>query len=88
LTQSPPTIKLISVYDILNESATAKFEVQHDGGASITQTGICWSMNTNPTIDNTHVESKNQQNTIPISNLQANTTYYLRAYAVNRKGVG
>ena len=88
LTQSPPTIKLISVNDILNESATAKFEVQHDGGASITQTGICWSMNRNPTIDNTHVESKNQQTTIPISNLQANTTYYLRAYAVNRKGIG
>lgn len=88
LGQSAPTINIISVNNILDESATAKFEIKYDGGAAITQAGICWSSNTNPTIDNSHAESKNQQTTIPISNLQANTTYYLRAYAVNRKGVG
>lgn len=88
LTQSIPIVKLISVTDIWDKSAKAQIELVNEGGANVTQQGVCWSTNNSPTLENgSHMESKDQKSTITIPTLQANTTYYIRAYAINRKGV-
>jgi uncharacterized protein (TIGR02145 family) len=62
--------------------------ITSDGGSVITQRGVCWSTSPNPTIannfsvDGTGIGSFGS-NVIP---LQSNTTYFVRAYAVNSEG--
>tara|TARA_B110001450_G_C17659506_1_gene496636 strand:- start:959 stop:3121 length:2163 start_codon:yes stop_codon:yes gene_type:complete len=59
------------------------------GDASVTQHGHCWSINNNPTINNskTNLGSSNIGSfTSNVTNLIANTIYYYRAYATNTFG--
>ncbi len=69
---------------IANSGGVAKCNV----GASITSRGICWSTSANPTTadsktnDGTGAGSFTSQ----IDGLSSNTTYYIRAYAVNSAG--
>ena len=82
------TISIISATNISNTSVTINGEVKYDGGSTVVQRGICWSTNQNPTIaDNiTSNGSGSGSFTSYITSLNANTTYYSRAYATN--GVG
>jgi hypothetical protein len=72
------------------QSFTAGGEVLLDGGAAVTERGLCWSLNANPTIaDNktTDGTGAGKYTSIP-SGLQPNTKYYFRAYATNSNGTG
>ena len=82
------TISTISAINISNTSVTINGEVKYDGGSTVIQRGVCWSTNENPTIaDNiTSNGSGSGSFTSYITSLNANTTYYSRAYATN--GVG
>ena len=82
------TISTISATNISNTSVTINGEVKYDGGSTVIQRGVCWSTNQNPTIaDNiTSNGSGSGSFTSYITSLNANTTYYSRAYATN--GVG
>ncbi|MFW5760796.1 MAG: hypothetical protein ACOCXH_07455, partial [Cyclobacteriaceae bacterium] len=59
-----------------------------DGGAAITVRGVCWSTSEEPTIDDNKTEDGTGDSdfTSLITNLEANTTYYVRAYAKNSEG--
>ena len=61
-----------------------------DKDASITERGVCWSTNQNPTIsDNKTSEADGSGSfTSSITGLNANTTYYVKAYATNKAGTG
>ena len=62
-------------------------DVTFDGGTAVTARGMCWSTNPNPTVaDNTTTETTDTFTTT-ITGLSENTTYYVRAYAVNSDGV-
>ncbi len=70
-------------------TATSGGHISYDGGASITARGVVWSTSPSPTIalstktnDGTGIGSYVSN----ITNLSANTTYYIRAYAVNSLG--
>lgn len=85
----PNGITTNSVSSIAQNSAICGGNINTDGGATITSRGVCWSnTNSNPTITNTKTIDGTGIGafTSSLTNLSANKTYYVRAYATN--GVG
>ena len=76
------------VAEINFNTAQSGGEITDDGGATISERGICWNDTEYPTtsdfckIDGAGIGSFNSN----ISNLHSNTTYYVRAYATNSVG--
>ena len=87
LEQEVPTLHIDSVLLILDTLATVQFVIDFDGGDSITQTGICWSTETSPTIEKKYIDAPNNDSIVSLCKLQANTIYYVRAYAKNSIGM-
>jgi uncharacterized protein (TIGR02145 family) len=58
--------------------------------ATVTEKGICWSLNENPTISDSKLAVSPEGVTFSatMSNLSSNTVYYVRAYATNTTGTG
>lgn len=83
-----PVVVTNEVTGITAHSASCGGEVTSDGGATVTERGICWSTNANPTITNSHVSAGAGTGTFSamMSGLSASTTYHVRAYATNEAG--
>ena len=83
-----PEVKTAEVEDITESEAVSGGEVVSDGGAEVTARGICWSTSQTPTIeDNKTTDGSGVGSfTSNLSNLEPQTTYYVRAYATNEKG--
>ncbi len=84
----PPTVTTSNISFISSNSATSGGNVTADGGASITDKGICWSTSANPEITDANV-SGNSGKGIFISVLELlnpSTLYHVRAYATNSVG--
>ncbi len=83
-----PNITTSSITNIGLNSANAGGNISSDGGASVTQRGICWSTSSNPTtanfrtIDGSGTGAFSSQ----MTGLQTNQIYYVRAYAINSSG--
>ncbi len=62
--------------------------ITNDGGAAISERGVCFGLNPNPTIaDNKVISGKGLGSyTLNAVNLKDNSKYYARAYAINVKG--
>jgi FlaG/FlaF family flagellin (archaellin) len=62
--------------------------ITNDGGATISERGVCFGLNPNPTIsDNKVISGKGLGSyTLNAVNLKDNSKYYARAYAINVKG--
>jgi len=85
-----PTVTTGSASDVKGTSATCGGSIVSDGGAIITECGVCYSTTANPTIDNDKVVATGTTIglfTCQLAGLTLNTTYYVRAYAVSNKGV-
>lgn len=69
-------------------TATWGGEVTSDGGAAVTQKGVCWSLATVPTIADSKTEEGAGTGTITgsMTGLTSNAVYYVRAYATNSVG--
>ena len=82
------TITTTQATNISYTSATIGGNVTNDGGASVTERGICYSTSANPTTANTKVANGTGTGsfTCNLTDLQDGTTYYVRAYAVNSIG--
>ena len=89
LSVSIPGVTTASVTNIGNTSAIGGGNVISDGGTSVTERGICWSTSHNPTISGNHANSGTGTGafTLNMTNLTPNTTYYVKAYAINSQGV-
>ena len=83
-----PTVETSAVTQITETSAVVGGNVTSDGGASVTERGVVYSTSANPTTANSKVTSGNGTGsfTCNLTGLQPNTTYYVRAYAVNSIG--
>jgi uncharacterized protein (TIGR02145 family) len=83
-----PIINTIPVDSIGKNFARSGGIIQYDGGQPITAYGVCWSTSPNPTIDDNHTVDGSGTATFisVITGLNANTTFYLRAYATNSMG--
>jgi FlaG/FlaF family flagellin (archaellin) len=85
---SAPSVITSQVTSITQTTALGGGNVTDDGGASVTQRGICWSMSPNPTVNDSHEANGTGTGnyTVSMTGLMANTTYYVRAYAINSVG--
>lgn len=71
--------------------ATCNIRIISEGGSYITQGGVCYSLNQNPTISDNILSIGGANNPVgvyvlDIHNLLPNTTYYARAFATNSVG--
>lgn len=91
---APPTIPSVTTAPLTNittTGATAGGTITSDGGASITASGIVLSRkNSTPTLSDTVISGTTPSGsfTSNLTNLDFNTTYYIRAYATNAVGTG
>ena len=85
---NPPTVSTGSVTNITTSSATGSGNVTSDGGSTVTERGLCWSTNHNPSTGGQHVAAGNGTGefTAAMTHLNTNTTYYVRSYATNGAG--
>lgn len=83
-----PSVTTYEVTNITTDYAVASGEVTDEGGGTVTERGICWSTEHNPTTDESHVASGSGMGlfTASVTGLTENTTYYVRAYAINEVG--
>jgi hypothetical protein len=70
-------------------SAEVNGKVISEGNTSVTERGICWGTNRNPTIENTKIAAGSGPGSFGTTfrNLPEGQIYYARAYAINQKGV-
>lgn len=84
-----PTLSTNNITDITATSATCGGNISSDGGAYVTERGICWATANAPTIENDHIAmGEDVGNFIcNMTSLTPNTVYYVRAYATNSRGI-
>ncbi len=86
-----PSIEIIASQDITSNSAKIFVNILDFGNPDASVYGLCWATTPNPTLASTpnrttsNVSSMGTLQT-EMSNLQLNTTYYVRAYATNVAG--
>lgn len=84
-----PIVTTSEVENVGTTTASCGGNVMDDGGAEVTERGVCWSTNHSPVATGSHATSGSGLGVFAcnMNNLAANTTYYVRAYAKNVKGV-
>ena len=85
---SSPTVTTADAFNITQTTSSCGGNVTSDGGASVTSRGVCWSIDHNPTLTNSHTSDGSGTGAFvsSLSGLSSNTLYYVRAYAVNSAG--
>ena len=85
-----PTVTTNNVTSITQTHAYCGGNVTNNGGAWVTERGVCWSTSPTPTLSDNHTNDGNNSGSFTsyISNLTPGTQYYVRAYATNSEGTG
>ena len=83
------TVTTSQVAEITKTTAVGGGIVIEDGSTTVTEYGICWSTSHNPTLSCSHASSGMGTDgfTCTMTGLKTNTTYYVRAYARDNKGI-
>ena len=84
-----PTVVTKSVGEVTETSAKVVGQVTEDGGAEVTERGVCWNTEGAPEVVDFRTKDGSGIGsfTSNIPDLVPNTQYYVRAYATNEKGV-
>jgi uncharacterized protein (TIGR02145 family) len=84
-----PTVVTGEVSSISLNSAFCSGTITDDGGADITEAGICWATTAMPTADSSHATAAAgvTEFTLQMTGLNPSSHYYVRAYAMNSKGI-
>jgi hypothetical protein len=82
------TLTTTAISNLTDVSATTGGNITNDGGAPITQRGVCYGTSTNPTTANSTTNDGSGTGSFNsnLSGLTENTSYYVRAYATNSAG--
>jgi uncharacterized protein (TIGR02145 family) len=78
-----PQVTTAEVVDITDNSALAGGSVTNNGTFSVTERGVCWNSEGNPTLGDTKLASGDGASdfSVTIENLLPETQYFVRAYA-------
>ncbi len=83
-----PSLSQISILDVTNYTADISCTITNDGNSHIDTIGICWSMTEMPTVENsTYTLDNSNSLDYQITSLIPKTKYYIRAFAINEKGL-
>ena len=88
--QEVPTINTTEISNITSNSVqSGGMDIDSKEG-NIIDKGICWSLDTDPTINDSKLSTGNGSDdfNITVEQLDGNTTYYLKSYATNETGTG
>lgn len=85
------SLTTLSVTEITSTSASSGGNITFDGGAEVTIRGVLWNTTPNPTPED-HIGIKAEGTgsgmfTTEVTDLLPNTTYFVRAYAINSIGI-
>jgi len=86
-----PVVTTLNISGITHTGAVFGGNITSDGGSEVTDRGVCWGTTHNPTLSSSDKTSEGSgigNFTINVTDLIANTTYYVRAYATNSEGTG
>lgn len=86
----PPSVQTTDVTSILGNSAIVGGEVLNDGGAQVSQRGVCWDTDSIPAFGSSCSTEDGGVGAFvsSIDGLLPHTSYRVRAYAINEKGIG
>jgi hypothetical protein len=84
-----PTVVTIAPTNITATKAESGGVVTSDGNAAVTSAGVCWSTSPDPSIADSHTNDYPfpDSYTSSMERLNVNTTYYLKAFAINSAGI-
>jgi hypothetical protein len=82
---TPPSVQTSLISQVTTTSATISGEVTNQGSASVTNRGVCYSINQLPTLTDSCLQSGNGLGrfTVTLNNLEPGRSYYVRSYAVS-----
>jgi hypothetical protein len=85
-----PTVTTAAIGNYNEITAASGGNVTNDGGATVTQRGVCWSTSANPTITDQHTTNGSGTGSYSsnIDGLYPGVTYHVRAYATSSSGTG
>ena len=85
-----PSVTTTAVSNITGTSATVGGNVNSDGGETVFDRGICYSTVSTPTVSDNciHIGQDTGSFSDVLTGLLPETTYYVRAFAINSIGVG
>jgi len=88
LAMTAPTVSTSDVFSIDATSASSGGNVTADGGSPVTNRGICYGTQPNPTLQDSYTVNGTGTGAFNsvMTNLTLDTTYFVRAYATNALG--
>ena len=83
-----PVLSTTEVSSLTQTTCKSGGTITSDGGAAISARGVCWSTSPNPTISDRKTSDGTGTGTFTssIAGINADSTYYVRAYATNAAG--
>ena len=87
-TDYKPTVSAVTVTSTGGTKVNMAANVSSDGGATVSERGVCWGTASQPTTDSAHTASGTGIGdfSVNVTSLTPGTTYYVRAYATNSVG--
>lgn len=87
-TSSLPVITTVAATNVTDSSAVSGGNITSEGSSAVTIRGVCWSTSHQPDTSGSHTRDGGGAGTF-VSNLTGltDTTYFVRAYAVNSTGI-
>ena len=89
ITLTKPVVTTAAALSVAKTTAVAGGNVTDDGGTTVTERGVCYDVLPNPVYSDSHlmIGTGTGVYSSTLSGLSPNKTYYLRAYAINSKGI-
>jgi len=85
---TPTVLETVAVTEIDATTAASGGNITNDGGATVTEYGVCWSTDHAPDTDDDRTSDGTGARTFTsnLTGLSASTRYFVRAYATNAAG--
>ena len=87
-TNEVPVLETAKAYEITGYSAKCGGEIVKDFGLQISEVGVCWSEDADPSIEDSKADGQlvGDSFTAEITDLEPCTDYHVRAYAISSNG--